>query len=141
MGRHWTEDRVEHAVAAFSLAHGMRGFEANRAGGPTLVNHVGADAVASGRDGQLVYFDVKAAAARVQDVSKPNGTRPGRFRIDPQQYPQLYGTRRLWFVLCTYDFDDPVTGQVVWLQIVRSDQLPQRATVISLSACRAGSGG
>ena len=128
MGRHFTERTVARALAVFARDSGFRDFQVNEAG-------KGPDATAMWR-GEPVEFEVKACAARVVDVSKPNGTRPGRFRIDPAQHGDLYGTDRLWYVLVTYDGDE-AEHAVVQLRIVRSDQLPQRGTVISLSATAA----
>lgn len=125
--RHFTEDAVARMVACFATDQGMCRFRMTTEG-------VGPDATAM-RAGESVAFEFKACATWVADVSKPQGRRPGRFRVDPNQHAGLYGTARLFYVFINYDADDRTVTQV---RIMRSDLLPQRDTVISLSAFSQG---
>lgn len=127
MGRHFIENKLERTLSVFCQDNGMREFTMGTMG-------KGPDATAL-LEGREVVFEIKAAANRVKDVSKSNGTRPGRFRIDPAQY-QGYGTRWVWYVLVVYVPTGPKDGEIVNLNIIRSDQLPQRDTIISLCPSR-----
>ena len=123
MGRHATEQLVARTVEVFARDLGMGLF--------TMTDGRGPDAVAVWR-GKRVEFEIKAARARVTDRSKSGGTRPGRFRIDPSQH-ESYGTPYLFYVLVSYE-DGDEGCEITQVRIIRSDYLPRRRAVISLSA-------
>lgn len=125
MGRHWSEDKVRRTVEVFAFDQGMRDFRVKTEG-------VGPDAVALWK-GRTVSFEFKAAASWVSAGPSRGGSRPGRFRIDPNQH-EGFGTPFLFYVLISWDRDNGDDGVITQVRILRSDLLPQRKTVISLPA-------
>lgn len=133
---HFTELQVRDIIRAFADGMGMEGLSFNN-GDEDLRG--GADAWAW-KDGQRIDFEVKACADRVKASDRGKRARPGRFRIDPDQY-ENYGTETLWYVFVVYKPTGwagrtPIHGEILKTKLVRSDKLPERDRPFCLSVSK-----
>ena len=136
MNYHFTELLARDLIRAFVEGLDMVGLQFNDG------DLDGADAWAW-KGSERIEFEIKACMERVKDKSKPCGTRPGRFRVDPDQY-DTYGTEFLYYLFVVYrptrwGFDmetgarRAIGGEIVKSKFVRSDNLPQKDTIFGLS--------